>query len=135
MSMTELLLDGLTLRLETPTDPREVFLSDESNTVIQQLRDELKSTLLDELRLEVSELLASAAGDGLGTGEPAGLSLAPRAISYDKNIPVLQQGTTKQCRYGHTPYPASKPECPQCVAARQRRRNAKVAAARRGTEA
>jgi hypothetical protein len=122
MSMTELLLDGLQLRLETPTDPREVFLSDESNTVLQQLRDELKGALLAELRHDVAELLASAAGDGLGTGEPAGLPTAPREISYDKNIPVLQKETTKQCRYSHAPYPASKKECPACVNARQQRK-------------
>jgi hypothetical protein len=122
MSMTELLLDGLQLRLETPTDPREVLVSDESNTVLQQLRDELKGALLAELRHDVAELLASAAGEGLGTGEPAGLPPAPREISYDKNIPVLQQETTKQCRYSHAPYPASKKECPACVNARQHRK-------------
>jgi hypothetical protein len=134
MSMTELLLDGLTMRLETPTDPREVFLSDESNTVIQQLREELKGALLDELRHEVYELLASAAGDGLGT-ESAGLAPAPREISYDKNIPVLQKETMKQCRHGHAAYPASKPECPECVNNRQRRHQAKLRAARQGADA
>ena len=34
MTMTELLLDGLKLRLETPADPRDVLSSDNSNTVM-----------------------------------------------------------------------------------------------------
>lgn len=50
MSMTELLLDGLTLRLETPTDPREQLLtSDDSNTVMQQLQAMVTATVQAEL--------------------------------------------------------------------------------------
>src|SRR5512134_740459 len=60
MTLSEAILDGLHLWLETPADLREVFLSDESNTVMQQLREELKSTLLDELRKDVQRLLTSA---------------------------------------------------------------------------
>jgi hypothetical protein len=37
MTMTELLLDGLRLRLETPTDPRDLILSDD-NTVMRELQ-------------------------------------------------------------------------------------------------
>jgi hypothetical protein len=59
MSMTELLLDGLTMRLETSVDPRELLSSDESNTVMLELHEELKATLLDELRRDVQRLLTS----------------------------------------------------------------------------
>ena len=38
MTLTELLLDGLRLRLETPADPRDVILSDD-NTVMQALQE------------------------------------------------------------------------------------------------
>jgi hypothetical protein len=38
MTLTELLLDGLLLRLETPADPRDMILSDD-NTVMRQLQD------------------------------------------------------------------------------------------------
>jgi hypothetical protein len=65
MTLTELLLDGLKMRLATPTDPRELFLSDNSNTVMQQLRDELKDALLDELRKDVQTLLGSTIQAGL----------------------------------------------------------------------
>lgn len=82
MSMTELLLDGLTMRLETPTDPREVFLSDESNTVIQELRDELKGSLLDELRKDVQKLLTS-------TGQ-AGLTQSPQTPLPTHNMPLAK---------------------------------------------
>jgi hypothetical protein len=129
MTLTEALLEGLQLWLETPIDPRDVVLSDESHTVLQQLRDELKGALLDELRYEVGELLASAAGDGLGTGERAGLSPGPHEIAYDNTMTVLQEKTTKQCRQGHPPYPATRAECPDCVRERKRRQRERKAQA------
>ena len=123
LTLTELLLDGLQMRLETPTDPRELFVSDESNTVLQQLREELKRTLLDELRHDVAELLASAAGDGLGTGESVSLPPAP---PHEREDNVPQEGM-KQCRSGHAPYPASRAECPDCVRERKRRQRERKA--------
>jgi hypothetical protein len=39
MTLTELLIDGLRLRLETPADPRELVLSDDSNTVLQHVQE------------------------------------------------------------------------------------------------
>jgi hypothetical protein len=77
MTLTEALLEGLQLWLQTPANPRELLSSDESNTVLQQLRDELKGALLDELRHEVSELLASAAEDW-----PTGGQLLSLALHY-----------------------------------------------------
>ena len=38
MTLTELLLDGLQLRLETPADPRDLIVSDD-NTVIRELQE------------------------------------------------------------------------------------------------
>src|SRR6266571_32548 len=38
MTLTDLLLDGLRLRLETPADPRDMILSDD-NTVIRELQE------------------------------------------------------------------------------------------------
>jgi hypothetical protein len=37
-SITEVLLEGLRLRLETPSDPRDIILSDD-NTVIRELQE------------------------------------------------------------------------------------------------
>jgi hypothetical protein len=49
MTLTEALLEGLQLWLETPADPREVFLSDESNTVMQQLQAMVTAAVQAEL--------------------------------------------------------------------------------------
>jgi hypothetical protein len=43
--------------------------------------------------------------------------LLPENVSDTKAALVTQ----KQCRYGHEPYDASKPECPTCVRNRKRR--------------
>jgi hypothetical protein len=119
MSMTELLLDGLTLRLETPTDPRErLFLSDERLTVMQALKEELKGALLDDVRHEVHAMLTSAAQ----VDHSPRSTLPPTALPHDNCNTVIQEEATKQCRYSHAPYPASKKECPACVNARQQRK-------------
>jgi hypothetical protein len=118
MTLTEALLDGLQLWLDTPADPRELLLSDESNTVMQELREELKGALLDELRKDVQAILASAVHDGVSLAphrEPQ-----PAPASSNSNT-VIQEETTKQCRFGHGPYPATRAECPACVRERAQR--------------
>lgn len=47
-SITELLLDGLRLRLETPADPRDIVMSDD-NTVIQELQEMVDARVLAAL--------------------------------------------------------------------------------------
>ena len=49
MTLTEALLEGLQLWLETPTDPRALFVSDNSNTVIPQLQVMVTTTVQAEL--------------------------------------------------------------------------------------
>jgi hypothetical protein len=49
MTLTELVLDGLKMRLETPADPRELLLSDKSNTVMQQLQEMVTAAVQAEL--------------------------------------------------------------------------------------
>jgi hypothetical protein len=48
MTLTDLLLDGLRLRLETPADPRDIILSDD-NTVIQELQDMIRTSVQAEI--------------------------------------------------------------------------------------
>ena len=48
MTLTELLLDGLRLRLETPADPRDIILSDD-NTVIRELQDMIRAAVQAEM--------------------------------------------------------------------------------------
>jgi len=47
-SVTELLLDGLRLRLDTPADPRDIILSDD-NTVIQELQEMIRTAVEKEV--------------------------------------------------------------------------------------
>jgi hypothetical protein len=39
MTMTEFVLDAIRLRLDTPADPRDIILSDNSNTVMQHIQE------------------------------------------------------------------------------------------------
>ncbi len=48
MTLTDLLLDGLRLRLETPADPRDIILSDD-NTVIRELQDMIRAAVQAEM--------------------------------------------------------------------------------------
>src|ERR1700757_2042151 len=48
MTLTALLLDGLRLRLDTPTEPRDVILSDD-NTVIQEVQEMIRTAVQKEI--------------------------------------------------------------------------------------
>src|SRR5712691_4026107 len=48
MTLTDLLIDGLRLRLETPADPRDILLSDD-NTVIQELQEMIQAAVQAEI--------------------------------------------------------------------------------------
>src|SRR5712691_1836902 len=48
MTLTDLLLDGLRLRLDTPADPRDIILSDD-NTVIQELQEMIQTAVQAEI--------------------------------------------------------------------------------------
>lgn len=48
LTLTELLLDGLRLRLETPADPRDIILSDD-NTVMQELQEMIQTAVQAEI--------------------------------------------------------------------------------------
>ena len=48
MTLTEFILDGIRLRLETPADPRDIILSDD-NTVIRELQDMIRAQVQAEI--------------------------------------------------------------------------------------
>src|SRR5262249_1198106 len=68
-SITELLLDGLRMRLDTPADPRDLLMSDD-NTVIQELEEMVDA--------RVQAALARMGGAML----PHSLAASPLAESY-----------------------------------------------------
>src|SRR2546426_769284 len=78
MTLTDLLLDGLRLRLDTPADPRDIILSDD-NTVIQELQGVIQAAVKAEIG-KLSDFM----GPHVGT---SGLILAPEALA--KRVPEL----------------------------------------------
>jgi hypothetical protein len=48
MTLTEFVLDGIQLRLDTPTDPRDFILSDD-NTVIQEVQEMIRAAVQAEI--------------------------------------------------------------------------------------
>jgi hypothetical protein len=85
MTMTEFLLDAARLKLETPTDPRDILLSDD-NTVIQDLQ-----RMVDEA---VEAALAKRNGQAATTSAPMSAVAVPN-ISHDCNT-VLQSSQEVQ---------------------------------------
>jgi hypothetical protein len=93
MTLTELLLDGLRLRLETPTDPRDLILSDDNNTVMLQLQDMVDAA--------VQAALAKVSGPTTPNLDTQKSVVAPEAreepIAYIKHYDnsVLQEKTAQ----------------------------------------
>lgn len=91
MTMTELLLDGLRLRLETPADPRDLILSDD-NTVMQQLQEMVNTAV--QAALERSGSPATQTADTSKLGPIPASPIQPEAeLSQDDNT-VLQEQLT-----------------------------------------
>jgi hypothetical protein len=157
LTMTETLLEGAQLWLDTPADPREGVLSDNGNTVIQAWEDRVAEMIEVRVQAALATLQAPPAeGRILPTEErhPANAPFlsdngntaiqerapveqrhpASAAMPYDNGTTVLQGGAPamKQCGKGHDPYPASKLECPQCVRERKRAYRKRQAEKRRG---
>jgi hypothetical protein len=92
LTLTDLLLDGLRLRLETPADPRDVILSDD-NTVMQELQEMVDAAVQKALAK------GSTAPPALDTAKRA---LAPEVpaqpvpdIAHDDNT-VLQKNAARR---------------------------------------
>jgi hypothetical protein len=89
MTLTEFLLDAARLKLETPTDPRDIVLSDD-NTVIQELQ-----RMVDEA---VEAALAKRNGQAATTSAPLLIpAVAVPDIPHDDNT-VLQQAEELQLK-------------------------------------
>ena len=87
MSLTDLLLDGLRLRLETPADPRDVLVSQDT-TVIQELQEMIRAAVHKEIGT-LSDFLGPQA-------RAAGLLPTPAAppsggIQHYENTTVIQE--------------------------------------------
>jgi hypothetical protein len=87
LTLTDLVLDGLRLRLQTPADPRDVILSDD-NTVMQGLQ-ELVDAAVQAALVKVS-----------GTATPAPEAPAPPGPerAYDDNTVLQKDGARRPGR-------------------------------------
>ena len=86
-TLTEVLLDGLRLRLETPADPRDVLVS-QDNTVMQELQEMIRAAVHKEIGT-LSDFLGPQA-------RAAGLLPTPAAppsggIQHDENTTGIQE--------------------------------------------
>jgi hypothetical protein len=135
LTMTEALLEGAQLWLDTPADPREVLLSDNGTTVIQEWEDRF-AALATRMQTQIDRALQAA----LTCTEPAA-PMPPTAgcptstaMPYDNSNTVLHEGAPvmKQCGKGHVPYPATKDGCPECHRERMRDYRRRQADQRRG---
>lgn len=96
MTLTEALLEGLHLWLETSTDPREVFLSDDSNTVMQQLQTMVTATVQAEFAKFQSTALPPAMPDRHPTTNDS---------AHDNGNTVLQKETSSERHPRKDPLP------------------------------
>ena len=87
MTLTDLLLDGLRLRLDTPTDPRDLILSDD-NTVIRELEEMVDAAVQRAL---AKERTARGALDSSVAASAPEVAVQPDAdLSHNGNA-VLQE--------------------------------------------
>jgi len=111
MTLTELLLDGLRLRLGTPTDPRDMILSDD-NTVMQELQGMIRAAVQAEVAklsdfMDTSRRILAVDTHAPGVSHDdntvlqkhdasaPGLAAAPMPdISYDDNTVILESYDT-----------------------------------------
>jgi hypothetical protein len=125
LTMTEALLEGAQLWLDTPTDPREVVLSDNGTTVIQEWEDRfaaLATHMQTQIDTALQAALARIPRAAVAPLPPTVDHPASVVMPYDNGNTVLQEGAPalKQCRKGHDPYPAQKDGCPACHRERSR---------------
>src|SRR5262245_26130861 len=88
MTITEFILDGIQLRLETPADPRDIVLSDD-NTVLRELQEMIRT----QVQAEIGKLhnFMGSAFDALKLAPAPGAGAeAVSELSYDSNT-VLQE--------------------------------------------
>jgi hypothetical protein len=138
LTMTEALLEGAQLWLDTPADPREVLLPDNGNTVIQEWEDRF-AAMATRLQTQIDTALQAALTriQRAAPAAPLHPTLdypASAVMPYDNGNTVLQEGAPamKQCGKGHDPYPATKDGCPECHRERSRVYRRRQADTRRG---
>ena len=89
LTLTDLLLDGLRLRLETPADPRDIILSDD-NTVIQEVQEMIRAAVQQEIGT-LSDFLGPQARAAGVLPTPAAAAPPRGGIQHYENTTVIQE--------------------------------------------
>jgi len=92
MTLTEFVLDGIQLRLDTPADPRDLILSDD-NTVIQEMQEMIRAAVQAEIG-KLSDFLGPRSSI-LGAPPAPEAPAPPDDLSYNDNT-VLQEETPQR---------------------------------------
>ena len=96
MTLTELLLDGLRLRLETPADPRDIILSDD-NTVMQELQEMIQTAVQAEIG-KLNTFMESASGALKLTPVPEAPVEPVPELSHNGNAVIQQEAPRRPGR-------------------------------------
>jgi hypothetical protein len=120
--------------------PLDTLIGESDSAEREALLSDMKEMMVEAILSDINQDAAPAAepsfvSDMNGEREYVSGTNRERAIMSDMN----QEAATiaapqKSCRAGHPPYPASKRECPVCVAARQARRRQKQKASAMRTD-
>src|SRR6266849_4566825 len=92
MTLTDLLLDGLRLRLETPADPRDIILSDD-NTVIQELQEMIQAAVQREIGKLSSFMQPHVNLQGVMPPPEAAAEPVPALLHDDNTVLQETEGT------------------------------------------
>jgi hypothetical protein len=93
MTLTEFVLDGIQLRLDTPADPRDLILSDD-NTVIQEVQEMIRAAVQAEIG-KLSDFLGPRFSTPGDTSAPEAAAPPGTDLSYNGNT-VLQEETPQR---------------------------------------
>jgi hypothetical protein len=93
MTLTEFVLDGIQLRLDTPADPRDLILSDD-NTVIQEVEEMIRAAVQAEIG-KLSDFLGPRFSTPGDTSAPEAAAPPGTDLSYNGNT-VLQEETPQR---------------------------------------
>jgi len=97
MTLTEFLLDGARLRLDTPADPRDLLLSDD-NTVIQELEEMVEAVVQKVLARE--RTAPPALDTPPRTPEQEAPAQPVADLSYNGNIVIQEEAPQRSARRG-----------------------------------
>src|SRR2546430_8541758 len=100
MTLTEFMLDGIRLRLDTPADPRDIILSDD-NTVMQEVEEKIRAAVQSAVQREVGKLSAFMPphSNRQGAIPPPEAATAPvPALSHNGNAVIQEEAPRRPGR-------------------------------------